>query len=143
IPRAAWNVVYVDSAEANFDATKAFDDDASSFWHTQFAAAQPPPPHEIQIDMGETYSVNGFQYLPRQDGKVQGRIGQYIFYVSDSTADWGDPVATGIFANTAAKKEISFPTKSGRYVRFVAVTEANGLPFTAVAELNVLRDTTP
>jgi F5/8 type C domain/PKD domain len=145
IPHTNWSLEYVDSVDTsgNYAATNAFDDDASTFWHTEWYDAQPPPPHEIQINLGSIYTVDGFRYLPRQDGQVQGRIGQYLFYVSMDGVNWGNPVAGGTFPNTALEQEVQFLPVAGHYVRLVALTEANGLPFTAVAELNVLQAPTP
>ena len=99
---------------------------------------QSPPPHEIQIDLAGNYSINGFRYLPRQDGEVNGTIRNYEFYVSGDGINWGSPVASGAFANTTAEKEALFNAKSGRYVRLRALSEVNGNPWTSVAELNVL-----
>ena len=107
-------------------------------WHTQFAGTAPPPPHEIQINLGNVYDMSGFRYLPRQDGVPNGRIGQYEFYVSSDGVNWGAAVATGSFANDATEKQVLFATKTGQYVRLRALTEINGLPYTSMAELNVL-----
>nr|WP_232733746.1 discoidin domain-containing protein [Kitasatospora sp. CB02891] len=75
--------------------------------------------------------------LPRQDGGVNGRIGGYEIYVSDSTGSWGTPVATGTFADTAAAaKTVNFKPKNGRYVRLRALGEAgNRGPWTSAAEI--------
>ena len=141
IPQAAWTLGFVDSQDTtggNYAATNAFDGSAATFWHTQWATAQPPPPHEIQINLGGMYQVNGFRYLPRQDGLPNGRIAQYEFYVSLDGATWGTPVATGIFANVATQQEVLFTAKVGQYIRLRALSEVSGRPYTAVAELNVL-----
>ena len=71
IPQTNWTLRFVDSQDTtggNYSATNAFDGSAATFWHTQWATAQPPPPHEIQINLGGMYQVSGFRYLPRQDG---------------------------------------------------------------------------
>jgi len=98
------------------------------------SGAAPPPPHEIQVDLAATYSVAGFRYLPRIG---HGHIGQYEFYVSLDGTNWGTPVATGSFPDTLAEKEVLFPPKTGRYIRFRALTNAVGQPWTTIAELNV------
>ena len=77
--------------------------------------------------------------MPRQDGVSNGSIGQYEFYVSQDGASWGTPVATGTFANTTSEKQVLFSSKTGQYVRLRALSEVNGNPWTAVAELNVLQ----
>src|SRR5215467_10790568 len=141
IPHTGWTLKFVDSQETdtgNYLATNSFDNNTSTFWHTQWFNAQPPPPHEIQINLGAVYDTNGFRYLPRQDGNTNGRIGQYEFYVSLDGVNWGTPVVTGTLPNTASETQILFTTKTGQYVRLRALTEVNGQPYTSMAELNVL-----
>jgi hypothetical protein len=140
ISQAGWRLVFVDSEEtANGEVgPKAFDGNPTTMWQTQWQTASPPPPHEIQIDLGATYTVSGFRYLPRQSGGLFGDIGQYEFYVSADGVTWGSPVATGTFASTSAEKQVLFTAKTGRYVRLRALSEVAGFPWTNVAELNVL-----
>src|ERR1700676_1103074 len=116
-----------------------FDASASTIWHSGYCTNVDQLPHEIQIDMGAGYLINGFRYLSRQDGGVNGRIGQYEFYATNDLSNWGTPLATGSFANDAAEKQISFGSNVYRYVRLRALTEANGGPWTSAADLNVLQ----
>ena len=145
VPRTNWTVRFVDSEELvaeNGRATNAFDGDPSSHWASEWLDGGPAPPHEIQIDLGASYSVAGFRYLPVQS-KQDGRVGQYQFYVSGDGTTWGTPVASGAFpdVNSGAEREVTFVAKTGRYVRFRALSEVNGADqiFSAIAELNVLR----
>jgi hypothetical protein len=141
IPQTAWSLFYVDSEETDGEdgeATNAFDGSSSTIWHTEWYNSDPAHPHEIQINLGASYDVTGFRYLPRQDGNANGRIGQYEFYVSASPSNWGSAVATGTFANSSSEKEVTFATKTGQYVRLVALSEVNGNPWTSAAEINVL-----
>jgi hypothetical protein len=140
VSHSDWKLVKVDSEETKGEddpATNAFDDSPSTFWHTQFQDAQPPPPHEIQIDMGASYSVTAMQYSPRADGNQNGMVKDYEFYVSASTTDWGTAVKTGTFGTSTTPTLLTFPAKTGRYIRFVGLNEVNGKSYTAVAELNV------
>ena len=142
ISRTNWSLKFVDSQELvgeNGAATNCFDNSTSTFWHTQWFNGQPPMPHEIQIDLGATYNVNGFRYLPRQDGKTNGRVARYEFYVSADGSNWGAAVATGTFANTASQQESQFSTKAGRYVRLRVLSEVNGAAYCAIADFNVLQ----
>ena len=141
IARGAWTLHFVDSQDlvgGNYAAINVFDGDPSSIWATEWYAASPPPPHELQIDLGAVYSVGGFQYLPRQDGIPYGGIAQYQFFVSLDGVTWGAAVAAGTFASTSAEQQVLFPPKTGRYIRLQALSEVNGQPWTVVAELNVL-----
>lgn len=142
IDRSAWSLVSADSEETraeNGAARNAFDGNPATLWHTAWSTGTPAPlPHEIQIDLGARHTVDGLGYLPRQDGGVNGRIGGYEVYVSDTTADWGSPVATGSFADTAAVKNTAVAAKPGRYLRLKALTEAGGRgPWTSAAEITL------
>jgi peptidoglycan/xylan/chitin deacetylase (PgdA/CDA1 family) len=140
IPKSTWSLKSVDSQELVYEngaAMNTFDGNVSTIWHTQWYGGSPP--HEIQIDLGVIYDIDGFYYLPRQDGGVNGRIGRYEFYVSGDGVNWGSPVATGTFANDATEKMVIFTPKTGRFVRLRALSEVNGNPWTSMAEINVLR----
>jgi hypothetical protein len=144
IPQDAWNVWSVDSQETscgNYSAQHAFDGNPSTFWLTQYCPVSPALPHDIQIDLGATYQINGFQYLPRQDGSPNGNIGQYQFYISTDGSTWGTPAAAGylIISNTDfSQKQVTFAAVTGRYVRLHALTEVNGQSWTAAAEIRIL-----
>ncbi|MEV7830987.1 TIM-barrel domain-containing protein [Streptomyces subrutilus] len=142
LPQSGWSLLGADSQETaaeNGAAARAFDGDPATQWHTAWSSGAPAAlPHEIRIDLGARYAVDGLGYLPRQDGGANGRVGGYEVYVSDTTADWGPPVATGAFADTAAAKTAVLSAKAGRYLRFRALTEAGGRgPWTSAAEITL------
>ncbi len=141
IPKSNWQLVYVNSQEmvgSDGRVVNAFDDEPSTIWHTRWYGGSDPLPHEIRIDLGAFYAIDGFRYLPRQDGSPNGNIGQYEFYVSDDGINWGSPAAAGIFTNTAAEKEVRFTGITGQFIRLRVLTEVNGMPWTSMAELSVL-----
>src|SRR6476620_7558589 len=143
IPNTNWTLQFVDSEEplAFGAAVRGFDGVTETIWHTQFLNGSPPPPHEIQINLGSSANLNGFVYVPRQDGVPNGWIGQYEFYVSTDGVNWGSPVAGGTFANDATNKQVSFTPTTGQYVRLRALSEVNGNPWTSMAELQLLNMT--
>lgn len=145
VPRAAWRLKYVDSEEpSGYAATQSFDGDPTTFWHTRWSTSKPvPPPHQIQIDLGEKHYVRGFQYLPRQDGNTVGTIDGFKFYVSLDGKNWGKPVASGKFAKGTHEKRVFGKPKLGRYIKLVGVSEQNGYSDCSVAELNVIEGPTP
>lgn len=135
-----WKLLYTDSEETSHEngrGENAFDGNPNSFWHTVWSAEDPKPPHELQVDLGSRYELSGFSYLPRQDGSDNGRIGQYALYISDDPSNWGNAAATGTFPDNASRQTGSFPSKAGRYVRFRALTEVNGEPWSCIAELDL------
>ena len=111
IPQTGWSLVYVDSKETIGEdgrAINAFDNEVNTIWHTQWMGGSPPPPHEIQIDLGQSYTIDGFRYLPRQDGGINGTIAEYEFYVSQDGVNWGTPISEGTFTANTLEKERYF-----------------------------------
>jgi hypothetical protein len=145
VPTTNWKLKFVDSEEtvlADGRGVNGFDGDPATLWHTKFFGGSPPPPHEIQIDLGSSANLNSFLYVPRKDGSTNGWIGQYEFYVSTDGVNWGSPVAAGTFPNDSTNKQVTFTSAAGRYVRLRALSEVNGNPWTSMAELQLL-NTTP
>jgi hypothetical protein len=140
IPQSKLSIVSVDSETMEGDGASdsAIDGRVETFWHTARGARASLPPHEVVIALGGEYTVSGFRYLPRQDGKTDGMVGRYSFYVSEDGKDWGKAATTGTFSRDIAEQEVTFPGKEGSFVRFVAHSEVNGKPWTSVAEIKVL-----
>jgi fibronectin type 3 domain-containing protein len=140
IPQQQMRLVSVDSQEVvggNYAATNAIDGDPATFWHTEWYQQTAPLPHTLVLDLGGQYQVDGFRYLPRQDGNPNGTIADYQFYVSPDGTTWGTAVAAGTLAANTSEKTVRFTAKAGRYVRLVALSEMNGCDCTSAAELNV------
>jgi hypothetical protein len=136
----SWTLQFVDSQElvgGDGRGVNGFDGDTGTLWHTQWVKAAPPPPHEIQIQLGGPAILNGFVYVPWQDGSPNGMIKDYEFYVSTDGVNWGSPVATGTWVGDATQKQVSFASTTGQYVRLRALSEVNGNPFISMAELHV------
>jgi F5/8 type C domain-containing protein/collagen triple helix repeat protein/carbohydrate binding protein with CBM5/12 domain len=149
IPSTGWQLLYVDSQATDcgdYAATNVFDGNGSTIWHTEYCLGSPPPPHEIQIDLGAIYNIGGFRYLPRQDSSANGNVRNYEFYVSTDGVSWGTAASTGTLITSSTdktQKQVTFNGKQGRYVRFRAMTEVNSGPWTSAAELNVLKALSP
>ena len=143
IPQGDWSVVYVDSEETEDEdgrAVNAFDDIASTYWHTGWQSGGPhdPLPHEIQIDLGAEWNISGVRYLPRQDVDAHGMIADYEFYAGLST-DWGMPLVTGTFPDSREEQRVMFDVAvRTRYIRLVALSEITGGEWTSIAELDLL-----
>jgi hypothetical protein len=146
VPHANWAIKFVDSQEAQCAlhlAQYAVDSRTATFWQSASCLGSAPLPHEIQIDLGTTYSLQGFRYLPRQDGQSLGKIKDYEFYVSSDGVNWGQAVITGqliTLANDATEKQILFGAAvPARYVRLRALSEVNGAKAASMAEFNLLQ----
>lgn len=139
-----WKILSVDSEETaggDNGAANAIDGDNSKFWHTRWYQDQTLP-HAIAVDMGKVTRINGFTYLPRQDGNPNGTIQKYRFEVSLEGTTWST-AATGAFdniKNNPTVQMVRFPTADARYFRLTALTEVNGTGWTSAAEISVLAD---
>lgn len=116
LDRSGWSVA-VDSEETvdeDAPGTNAIDGDTDTFWHTEWSpdgSEDTPTPHEIVIDLGTAYELSeltGFVYLPRQDGRQNGRIADYSFYLSSDGQDWKTAIKSGTLANSAAAQTVNF-----------------------------------
>mgnify|MGYP006281916299 CR=1 FL=1 len=140
VPRSLWEVHYVDSVQPDDGpAEDAIDGNPSTYWHTEWRNNQPGHPHEIQVDLGDTYRLKGFVYVPRQ-GQSNGRVGRYKFYVSTDGEKWGRPVMQGSFKGAGKRRQrVRFGrTVDARYIRLQALSEVDGKPFTSIAELDLV-----
>lgn len=83
IPREQWRVVYADSEDVdgvNRSADKAFDLQESTYWSTY---KDDDFPHQMVIDLGNTYTISGWQYLPRTEENAPGAIKDYKLYIKN------------------------------------------------------------
>lgn len=114
------------------------DGDPVTLWHTRWFDRVDQPPHEVVLDLGAERPVHALTYLPRQTGGLNGGVKDYEVYVGSDPGSWGEPVATGAFEGGRAEQRTDFPATSGRYVRFVVLSEQSGQPFASGAELTPL-----
>ncbi|MEN7550621.1 discoidin domain-containing protein [Rapidithrix thailandica] len=141
ISQSAWTLEYVDSEETsgeNGAAVNAFDGDESSIWHTEWSASQPVHPHEIQINLGAQYMIEGLKYLPRPGGG-NGTIAGYEIYTKENAGDSWQLAGSGTWTYAVAgeEKTVNFTPVQGGYIRLVATSEINGNAYTSAAEINV------
>ena len=140
VPQSRIKVADVSSEDVGTGgaATAALDGNPSTIWHSAWSEVPTPAtyPHHMTLDLGATYQVDGFSYLPRQSG-TNGMFKGYEIYVSDDGQTWGTPVATGEFPNSTATQRVNFTAKPGRFVKFVGTSSLNGAVFGSAAEFNV------
>lgn len=152
LDKSAWQLLYVDSQELtgegadNGHAIHCFDNDSTTFWHTQWQDATSSYPHEIWIDLGDTFAINGFGFLTRA-GNKNGRLLDFEFYVSNDTTDWGAPQSMGSLVYPAPNSseqqyaQAFFGAVRGRYVRLVGLNALDNNNHVMCAELDVYADT--
>jgi hypothetical protein len=117
--RRTWRIVRVDSEETSKEdgrGRNVLDGNGRTYWHTEWSAQNPRHPHEIVIDLGQSRTMTGFRYLPRQD-ESNGRIREYEFYVTNDLKNLGQAVAHGTFPNGRSEQNVRFATaRTGRYI---------------------------
>jgi len=127
--------VRTDSENPGYECYRAMDGNPQTMWHTQFGDFEPKHPHELIVDLGATYEISGFGYLPRP-GASNGTIKDYEFHVSGSNKAFGKPVAKGTFAGGAGEKVVTFAAKvKGRYLKLRALSEQGGKPWASCSGL--------
>ncbi|MEU4216806.1 discoidin domain-containing protein [Actinoplanes sp. NPDC026623] len=140
LARSAMRVRSVDSQETageNARGVNVLDGNLATYWHTQWKAADPPHPHQIQLDLGRSRGVSCVYYRPRQNS-ANGRIAGYQIYTSLDGVTWGTPAATGTWPNSAAEQNACFGQRTARYVQLRALSAVTGGPWTSAAELGVI-----
>lgn len=144
IDNSGWSIQYADSEHADGPASNAIDSDSTTIWHTEWELSQPDYPHEIQIDLGQPYPVNGIQYLPRQTGSINGKITEYEVYLSTDGTNWGSVEAGGEFtySNTAdnTSRSVYFGAVDAQYVRFIGNAAYNDNYYAVASEILVFQD---
>lgn len=143
IAKTNWRVVSASDEPRGLEAARAIDERPGTMWHTTWQNNQRAHPHEIVIDFGESLTLQGFTYLPRQDGNPSGTVYQYSLYLSEDGENWGEPAAEGAFENVMnnpIEQAVRFAQPvEGRYMRFVAHSSVvEGETWTSVAELGVI-----
>jgi len=138
INKAVWKLVSVDSQHSGNEAKKAFDNDLSTFWHTEYSGSEPKCPHTLVVDMIKIYNVTAFTYTARTDGSSNGMVKEYEVYFSTDGKTWGSAALTGEFKNTSSM-QIAKLTKpvAARYFKFVAKSEINGNAWTSASEVGI------
>ena len=138
INKSIWKLVSADSQHSGNEARLAFDNNLSTFWHTEYWGTEPACPHTLVVDMVNTYMVTAFTYNGRTDGNQNGMIKAYEVYLSMDGKEWGTPVAKGEFKNTTAMQVAMLKTPTlGRYLKLVALSEINGNKWTSAAEIGI------
>ncbi|MDE6638066.1 MAG: DUF4981 domain-containing protein [Muribaculaceae bacterium] len=138
IDKSKWSVYRVDSNQGGGeDARNAIDNNSSTIWHTSYGNNTTSCPHEIIINMHDTYEVSGFVYEGRPDIS-NGRVKDFEVYLGNNPEIWGAPAATGTFKDVAGEQivELSAPVNA-RYFRLIALSEVNGNAWSSAAELGI------
>ena len=114
-------------------APQAFDGKPETMWQVNRT------PSHFVVDMQQVHTVNGFSYLPRQDGKTEGMTSRYRVELSTDGKNWAN-AAEGEFGNLRAnpvEQVITFEPQKARYFRFFSTAALDGSG-SSVAEMKIM-----
>ncbi len=132
--------IQVDNQATGYEGFRAMDGNANTMWHTEWAYNETSHPHEIVIDLGASYEIEGFAYLPRPAGG-NGTIVKYEFLAGNDKEKLGNPLSKGSFASSTSENVVKLDAKlKARYVKLRALSEVTNKPWTSIAELRILVD---
>jgi alpha-L-fucosidase len=138
VAREAWKVISVDGKSTK-DANNAIDNDPKTF--VLIGENKSGQLHELIIDMNTNHEIDGFSYLPRQDGEKAGIIYEYAFYLSKDGRNWGEPKAEGTFSNienNPVRQRIKFKDiEEGRFIKLVSKSDVRQSRTASFAEIEV------
>ncbi len=137
VDKSKWKVISYSSQASGEEAFNAIDAKPETHWHTRWGDGEPKHPHEIVVDMAQTYQIEAFIYQGRGNGE-NGRIKNYEIYFSNDPEKWEAPAATGQFINTSAPQNVKIASKpKARYFKLVAKSEINNKAWASAAELGI------
>lgn len=137
--RGDWKVLSASTYErGEGEPAHAIDGDPSTFWHSRWSGNEARPPHHLILDLGKPTKIGSVIYVARGDSQ-NGRVRDYELYVSDSAESWGEAVAKGRLQNREEPQTIQLSKPAtGRFLKFVALSEVQGRAWATVAELEIV-----
>lgn len=138
IPKKDWKVLQVSSGKLG-DAKSFIDENPHTFWATDENVSKP---QEVEIDLGNIYSLKGFTYWPIQERYPFGIITNYEFSVSTDRKIWKS-VAKGELSNilnSRLEQKVDFSKTKGRYIKLKAVKVDGKDMQASFAEIGVISE---
>lgn len=143
-----------------YAAKYAVDDDASTYWHSDWdenkrkdfspdgAIGGEMPPYYITIDIGKVLPVSSLSYIPRtgtkgNDGSMHGIVTRYEIEVSEDGEQWSKTAEGTWSYNThepdTTERYASFDTVEARYIRMIVREGVNedGAYYASAAEIGI------
>ncbi|MGL5378452.1 discoidin domain-containing protein, partial [Clostridium sp.] len=122
----------------NNGASNVLDGDPNTIWHTNWTSAGlPQKPYYLIYDLGGTYNVEEFRYLPRQDSNSNGDIYKYNLYTSEDGENFKLVKENGTLAKDKTEKTIKFNQTKARFVKFEVLDSYGG--HASAAEINIYK----
>ncbi|MBN1768032.1 MAG: alpha-L-fucosidase [Prolixibacteraceae bacterium] len=119
-------------------AISIFDGNTATTWHQR----DKNMPVDLVVDLGATYNVSGFKYLPDQSRWSSGIITTYEFYVSDDTKKW-KLVSEGEFSNIKNNpvwQIKNFKPETTRFIKLRAIKNTSGDNVAGYTEIDIITE---
>ncbi|WP_415336983.1 alpha-N-acetylglucosaminidase TIM-barrel domain-containing protein [Clostridium perfringens] len=110
----------------------AIDGKENTIWHTKYNPVEELP-QSITLELGGSYEINKFTYLPRSGAK-NGNITKYELHVSEDGNNFRK-ISEGNWDDSGSLKTLKFNSTKATHVKLVALEGVGG--FASAAELNV------
>jgi hypothetical protein len=122
--------------QAGYEPANVLDGKLDTFWHSEYTPSLIPLPHSITVDLSAVYAVSAVKYTSRQDGGVNGRVGQHSIELSTDGSSWTTVRSGSTWPDVSTPETDSFNPTNGRYVRLSCLSEAGGRgPWSSAAEI--------
>ncbi len=146
IPKTAWTIQSFTSEEptgegaTNGHAIHCIDNNTSTFWHSQWQATSAPYPHEIVINLGQVYPVDGLSITSRNDNNGAKAKAYDIFFSTDG-ATWSTSQSSGEFQypNLNANGQtasLTFGAVNTRYIKIRMTSNYSNNQSVAISEVS-------
>lgn len=132
ISKKNWKILNVTDGNAGF----IFDGNTATTWHQR----DKKMPVDLVVDLGDTYKISGFRYLPDQNKWSSGIISHYKLFVSKNNNDW-QRVSGGEFSNIKNNpvwQVKHFNVTPARYIRLQALKNTFGDNVAGYAEVDII-----
>lgn len=134
------NVASQEIVRSHDGVEKAFDNDASTIWHTAWGEdlRSHPDQRYIEVILRENTRIEALRYLPRQDSENNGKVLDYRIEVAPENGEY-KAVTTGTWSNDSSWKLAEFEPQEIKKIRLYGVRTA-GNPqnkFMSAAEIRL------
>jgi alpha-L-fucosidase len=140
--KANWKIIDCSSQDKEGSAKQAIDENPGTLWHTRFRDGTDPMPHHLSVDLGESMTIFGFTYTPRQDPWENGVVMRARFEVSQDGKSWviaADNVDFDNIVNRRQQQVVKLRTSiTARYFRMTALRTVHDNNIASAADISVL-----
>lgn len=130
--RKEWKVIGTTDTNSKL----LFDGNPATVWYLRDKTM----PVDLVIDLGNTYDLCGFKYLPDQNKWSSGIITHYEFFISNDNTEWKlmDHGEFSNIKNNPVWQIKNFSSAPARYIKLRALDNANNDNIVGIAEFDII-----